>query len=147
MRGVKDMWVQSGGYTAAPKGTVLAKGQVLNGMTADSPADPTKELLPVAWIRDYQMEGGRKGRAFTTTHGASEDLLNEGFRRMIVNAMFWGLGLENTIKPNNDIAFVGPYKPTTFNFSGYKANVKPSDLAGWDSLIMPGEVVKKKKSK
>ncbi|ACT94386.1 ThuA domain-containing protein [Dyadobacter fermentans] len=147
MRGVKDMWVQSGGYTAEPKGTVLAKGQVLNGMTADSPADPTKELLPVAWIRDYQMEGGKKGRAFTTTHGASEDLLNDGFRRMIVNAMFWGLGQENAIKPNNDIAFVGPYKPTTFNFSGYKANVKPSDLAGWDSLIMPGEVVKKKKSK
>lgn len=144
LRGVKDMWVQSGGYTAEPKGTVFAKGQVLNGMTADSPADPTKKLLPVAWIRDYQMTGGKKGRAFTTTHGASEDLLNEGFRRMIVNAMFWGLGLEKDIKPNNDIAFVGPYKPTTFNFSGYKANVKPSDLAGWDSLIMPGEVVKKK---
>jgi len=144
LRGVKDMWVQSGGYTTYPKGTVLAKGQVLNGMTANSPADPTKELLPVAWVRDYQMAGGKKGRAFTTTHGASEDLLNEGFRRMVVNAMFWGLGMEKSIKPNNDIAFVGPYKPTTFNFSGYKANVKPSDLAGWDSLIMPGEVVKKK---
>jgi len=63
---------------------------------------------------------------------------------MVVNGMFWGLGLEKDIKPNNDIAFVGPYKPTTFNFSGYKANVRPSDLAGWDSLIMPGEVVKKK---
>jgi hypothetical protein len=144
LRGVKDMWVQSGSYTTYPKGTVLAKGQVLNGMTAGSPADPGKELLPVAWIRDYQMEGGKKGRAFTTTHGASEDLLNEGFRRMVVNAMFWGLGMEKSIKPNNNIAFVGPYKPTTFNFSGYKANVKPSDLAGWDSLIMPGEVVKKK---
>ncbi|MHA4737977.1 ThuA domain-containing protein [Dyadobacter sp. MSC1_007] len=144
MRGVKDMWVQSGGYTTYPKGTVLAKGQVLNGMTATSAPDPTKELLPVAWIRDYKVDGGKTGRAFTTTHGASEDILNEGFRRMVVNAMYWGLGMEKDIKPDNDIAFVGPYKPTTFNFSGYKANVKPSDLAGWDSLIMPGEIVKKK---
>ncbi|WP_031530688.1 ThuA domain-containing protein [Dyadobacter crusticola] len=143
MTGVKDVWVQSGGYTAEPKGTVLARGQVLNGMTATSAPDPTKELLPVAWIKEYQVESGQKGRSFTTTHGASEDLLNEGFRRMAVNAMFWGLGMEKSIKPTNNIAFVGPYKPTTFNFNGYKANVKPADLAGFDSLIMPGEIVKK----
>ncbi|KQS24810.1 ThuA domain-containing protein [Dyadobacter sp. Leaf189] len=144
MTGVKDVWVESGGYTAEPKGTVLARGQVLNGMTATSAPYPTKELLPVAWIKEYQVEGGSKGKSFTTTHGASEDLLNEGFRRMAVNAMFWGLGMEKSIKPTNNIAFVGPYKPTTFNFSGYKANVKPADLAGFDSLIMPGKVVKKK---
>lgn len=144
MTAVRDMWVQSGGYTAEPKGTVLARGQVLNGMTATSQPDQTKELLPVAWIKEYQVESGKKGRSFTTTHGASEDLLNEGFRRMVLNATFWAMGMEKDIKPSNDIAFVGPYKPTTFNFSGYKANVKPADLAGWDSLIMPGEIVKKK---
>ncbi|WP_439559139.1 ThuA domain-containing protein [Dyadobacter sp.] len=144
MSGVKDVWVQSGGYTAEPKGTVLARGQVLNGMAASSAPDPTKELLPVAWIKEYQVEGGKKGRSFTTTHGASEDILNEGFRRMAINAMFWGLGMEKSIKPDNDIAFVGPYKPTTFNFDGYKANVKPANLAGFDSLIMQGEIVKKK---
>lgn len=144
MTAVRDMWVQSGGYTAEPKGTVLARGQVLNGMTSTSEPDKTKELLPVAWIKDYQVENGKKGRSFTTTHGASEDLLNEGFRRMVLNATFWAMGMEKDIKPSNDIAFVGPYKPTTFNFSGYKANVKPADLAGWDSLIMPGEIVKKK---
>jgi len=145
MRGVKNMAVQSGGYTAAPKGEVLARGQVLNGMTADSEPDKTKELLPVAWIRNYQLESGKSGRAFATTHGASEDILNEGFRRMVINSMFWAMGMEKEIKPDNNVNFVGPYKPTTFNFDGYKASVKPSDLAGWDSLIMPGEVVKKKK--
>ncbi|QRR02116.1 ThuA domain-containing protein [Dyadobacter sandarakinus] len=144
MTGAKDIWVQSGGYTAEPKGTVIARGQVLNGMTSDSKPDPTKELLPVAWTREYRIEGGKPGRAFVTTHGAAEDLLNDGFRRMALNAMFWGMGMEKNIKADNDIAFVGPYKPTTFNFSGYKAHVKPSDLAGWDSVIMPGEVVKKK---
>jgi type 1 glutamine amidotransferase len=144
MRGVKDMWVQSGAYTTYPKGTVLAKGQVLNGMTPESVPDQTKELLPAAWFRDYQLEGGKKGRAFATTHGASEDILNEGFRRMAINSFFWAMKMDRKIKPNSDIAFVGPYKPTTFNFSGYKAGVKPSDLAGWESLIMPGEVFKKK---
>lgn len=144
MRGVKDMWVQSGAYTTYPKGTVLARGVVLNGMTPDSDTDKTKELLPVAWIRDYKIESGKTGRAFATTHGASEDLLNDGFRRMVVNSLFWAMGMEKYIKPDNNIAFVGPYKPTMFNFSGYKVGVKPADLAGWDSVIMPGEVMKKK---
>ncbi|NBB21811.1 hypothetical protein GVN20_20780 [Runella sp. CRIBMP] len=145
LRGVKDMLAQSGGYTAYPKNaTVIARGQVLNGMTADAEPDKTKELLPVAWIRTYSIDSGPSGRVFATTHGASEDLLSEGFRRMALNAAFWALGMEKQIKANNNIDFVGPYKPTTFNFNGYKANVKPADLAGWDSLIMPGEVVKKK---
>lgn len=144
MRGVKDMWVQSGGYTAEPKGTVLVRGQVLNGMTATSERDKTKELLPVAWIKNYKVESGATGRAFATTHGASEDILNDGFRRMLINSVFWAMKMEKSIKPDNNVAFVGPYKPTTFNFSGYKTGVKPADLAGWDSLIMPGEVFKKK---
>jgi type 1 glutamine amidotransferase len=145
LRGVKDMLAQSGGYTAYPKNaTVIARGQVLNGMTADAEPDKTKELLPVAWVRTYSIDSGPSGRVFATTHGASEDVLNDGFRRMALNAAFWALGMEKQIKANNNIDFVGPYKPTTFNFNGYKVNVKPADLAGWDSLIMPGEVVKKK---
>ncbi len=145
MMGVKDMWVQSGAYTTYPKGTVLARGEVLNGMTPSSKPDDTKELLPVAWTRSYQLPGGKKGQSFATTHGASEDILNDGFRRMIVNTVFWISGMEKEIKPDLNIDFVGPYKPTTFNFSGYKVGVKPSDLSGWDSLIMPGEVMKKGK--
>lgn len=148
MLGVQHAFVQSGGYNAYPEqtgSTVLARGQVLNGMTPDSPADSTKQELPVAWVRNYKLDSGAGGRVFTTTHGASEDLLSEGFRRMLLNACFWAMSMEKHIKPNSNIDFVGPYKPTTFNFEGYKANVKPADLAGWDSLIMPGEIVKPKK--
>lgn len=144
LTGVDKVWVQSGGYTAYPEkvgATVLAKGEVLNGMTPESPADKTKELLPVAWVRDYQLPGGQKGKAFATTHGASEDLLNDGFRRMLVNACLWGAGLEAAIKADNPIDFVGPYNPTQFNFDGYKDKVKPADLGGFESLIMPGEIV------
>ncbi len=140
MRGVENAWAQCGGYNAYPQGKdlkILARGRVLNGMTPDSPADDTKEELPVAWVRTYQIASGKPGRAFTTTHGASEDILSEGFRRMLINACFWGLKMENEIKPNNSIDFVGEYKPTTFNFKGFQKNVKPSDLADWNSVIMP----------
>ena len=147
LRGVKDAWAQCGGYKAYPENTngiVLARGQILNGMTSDSEPDTTKEQMPVAWIRDYKLPSGASGKVFTTTHGASEDILREGFRRMLVNAVLWAVGLEDDIKANNNVDFVGPYKPTTFNFKGYKAKVKPSDLEGFESLIMPGEILKKK---
>jgi hypothetical protein len=138
LRGVKDVWVQSGGYTADPieGSTVLALGQILNGMSPDAPAAKDKKEMPVAWYRSYLSASGRSGRVFTTTHGASEDLLNEGFRRMAVNAMLWAVGLEADIRRTNDISFVGPYRPTTFNFGGYVKEVKPADLAGWTSPIV-----------
>jgi hypothetical protein len=72
---------------------------------------------------------------FTTTHGASEDLLNEGFRRMAVNATLWAAGLESEIKADGPIGFVGPYNPSTFSFGGYVKGLRPSDLAGWESPI------------
>jgi hypothetical protein len=145
LRGVKDVWAQSGGYTANPiEGShVLALGQILNGMTPDSPPAADKKEMPVAWYRTYSSEGssggqgasGKAGRVFTTTHGASEDLLNDGFRRMSVNATLWAAGLEASIRPDGDISFVGPFNPTTFAFGGFVKEMKPSDLAGWDSPI------------
>ena len=137
LTGVKDVWVQSGGYTADPiEGShVLATGQILDGMTPNSPPAKDKKELPVAWYRTYQVEGGNPGRVFTTTHGASEDLLNDGFRRLSVNAMLWAAGLEASIRPTSNISLVGPYHPSTFSFGGYVKELKPSDLAGWDSPI------------
>jgi len=134
LQGVSDVHVQSGGYNAdpMPNSVVLALGQVLNGMNADAAPDPEKELLPVAWTRTY--EGG--GRVFATTHGASEDLLNDGFRRMMLNATLWTIGMERAIRPDNNIDFVGPYHPVTFSFGGYRRGVRPADLAGWDTPIM-----------
>ncbi len=136
LRGVKDVHVQCGGYNADPiQGSrILARGQVLNGMKFEDPADPSKNILPVAWVRTYQKDNA-KSRVFTTTHGASEDILNPGFRRMLINAHLWCLGLESAIKPDNKIDFVGPYNPSTFNFNGYRRGIKPSDIAGFDTPI------------
>lgn len=137
LRGVKDVWAQSGGYTAAPiEGShVLALGEILDGMTPDAPRAPDKSRQPVAWYRTYTGAAGKAGRVFTTTHGASEDLLNDGFRRMVVNACLWAAGLEASIRPDLDVSLVGPYHPSTFSFGGHVKGVRPADLAGWDSPI------------
>jgi hypothetical protein len=72
---------------------------------------------------------------FTTTHGASEDLLNEGFRRMLVNAALWAVGLEDRIQPSGDVRFVGPFVPSPFNFNGFVKQQTPADMAGWATAI------------
>lgn len=144
MRGVRDMHVQSGGYFAdpMPDSRPLAVGVVLNGMEADAEPDPEKEKVPVVWTRSYSgaasgaVSGAQTGRVFTTTHGASEDFLNDGFRRMMINAAFWALGMEDAITSDMNIDFVGPYNPVPFAFDGYRLGVRPSDMAGWDSPIM-----------
>jgi type 1 glutamine amidotransferase len=139
LRGVTDVWAQSGGYTADPLAgsTVLALGQILDGMSPDAPPAPDKKQVPVAWVRTYQGGSGRSGRVFTTTHGASVDLLNDGFRRLSLNAILWAAGLESSIRPDGSIDFVGPFRPTKFAFDGWVKGVRPSDLAGWESPIMP----------
>ncbi|MFI4874142.1 MAG: ThuA domain-containing protein, partial [Blastopirellula sp. JB062] len=139
LRGVEKPWVQSGGYWTEPKADseVLAMAQPLQGMTADSPPAQDKQPCPGVWVRRYETKKGEKGRVFTTTYGASEDLLNDDFRRLLVNACFWGCGLENDISPQLDVSFVGPYQPSTFRFNGHRQGVQPSDLQGWQTPILP----------
>ena len=149
LRGVRAMHTQAGGYTADPiaGSTILARGIILNGMGIDAPVDITKELMPVAWVRDYASKSSKAARIFTTTQGASEDIVNEGFRRMLVNAHFWCVGMEDHIKADNEVGFVGPYHATPFGFEGYRRGVKPADLAGWESPIMDPNAPTRSKKK
>ncbi len=137
LRGVDKVWVQAGGYFANPmKGSkILAMLQPLNGMKPDSPADEKKKPTPGAWVRSYTSSNGKTGRVFTTTNGASEDILNVGFRRMLINSCFWTMGLEEKLKADSKIDLVGPYHPTTYKFKGHVKGVKPADLAGWETVI------------
>ncbi|MDX1700715.1 MAG: ThuA domain-containing protein, partial [Melioribacteraceae bacterium] len=80
----------------------------------DERYDPNNPLMPIAWTKSYQLKGGEKGKVFSTTIGASTDLLSEGTRRMMVNAVFWCLDLDVPEKTNVDI--VGEYNPTAFAF-------------------------------
>ncbi|MEM7316450.1 MAG: ThuA domain-containing protein, partial [Planctomycetota bacterium] len=139
LRGVKDAWVQAGGYwtNPMPNSQPLLMAQPLNGMKQESPVAENKKPCPGAWTRTYQSKSGKSGRVFTTTYGASEDILNDGFRRTLMNACFWAIGLEEKITPELNAKMVGPYHPVTFSFKGNRQNVKPLDLSGWDSPIMP----------
>ncbi len=77
----------------------------------------------------------RTGRVFTSLYGTPEDLLNDGYRRMLVNGCFWALGLEDAIKPDANIAFVGPFKPNTFGNGSHARGIKPEMYAGFESPI------------
>jgi type 1 glutamine amidotransferase len=134
LRGVTDLWGPTDVYTVSHlpgDAQVLVWGQVLTGM---KPTDPpvegpkNKPMMPLAWIRHYTGEGGRASKVFTTTMGAAVDLENEGLRRLLVNACYWAVGLEDRIPAKADVAYVGEYRPLWFGFGKFKPGVKPSDL-------------------
>ncbi len=137
--GVEDPWTVCGGYwtNPMPDSTVLAMTQPLATMKKGSEPAAGKKPCPNSWIRSYSGKNGATGRVFTTTSGASEDLRDDGFRRMLVNACFWAASMEGDIKAENNVAMVGPYNPSTFKMnSSYYVGVKPLDMAGWDTPIM-----------
>jgi hypothetical protein len=108
----------------------LVLGQVVEGMHPDDPAAPGKlndPMLPIAWVKTYTGAQGKAARVFATTMGASQDLLNQGVRRMIVNACYWALGMETRIQAQANVDLVGDYHPSPFGFGGYRKGVKPAD--------------------
>jgi putative membrane-bound dehydrogenase-like protein len=136
LRGVKDVWVQAGGYVGKPvDGEILTIAQPLDGMTPNSPADATKPPMPSEWTRTYKSPSGKIGRVFTSLYGTPEDLLNDGYRRLIVNGCYWALGMDALIKPDANISLVGPFKPNTFSNAGYARGIKPEMYAGFTSPI------------
>jgi hypothetical protein len=97
------------------------ENDLLYGMRPDDGpplAGPKNDpMMPIAWMKSYQLPDGARGKAFTSTIGASTDLLNEGVRRLLVNAAYWALGMEEKIPADGaDVALVGKYEPTKFEF-------------------------------
>ncbi len=137
LRGVRDIHVQAGGYNAEPQNDwdILTMAQPLNGMEADAEPDATKPPMASEWTREYAGANGEKGRVFTSLYGASEDLLNPGYRRMVVNATYWILDMESEIKADAPINFVGKYEPNTFSGKGYARGIKPEQYNGFKSPI------------
>jgi hypothetical protein len=137
VRGCEDIWCPTDVYAVRlplpGDCKPLVMGQVLTGMKpTDKPVvGPKNEpQMPIAWVKSYQGASGQTGRVFTTTMGSGKDLLSEGLRRLLVNASYWCVGLEDKIPARADVALVGQYEPSPFSFFGkFKASVKPSDLA------------------
>ena len=59
--------------------------------------------------------------------GAATDLESEGLRRLLVNAAYWAVGLEDKIPAKTDVALVGEYHPLPFGFGGSKKGMHPED--------------------
>lgn len=138
LRGIKDgeIWGPTDVYGVRlplpGDSTPLVLGQVVQGM---KPTDPPAEgaqnapMMPVAWTKTYKSASGKVGKVFTTTMGSSTDLENEGVRRLLVNATFWALGLEEKITDKLNVSIIGEFKPSPFKFGGYVKGKKPVDYA------------------
>jgi hypothetical protein len=86
-------------------------------------------MMPIAWTRTYATSSGKTARVFTTTMGASQDLQSEGLRRLLVNACYWVLGMEDKIPAKSNVDLVGNYQPRPFGNDRFTPGVKPADLA------------------
>jgi type 1 glutamine amidotransferase len=127
------IWVPTDVYKVRlplPEGTQpLILGQVLQGMKDSDPAvegEVNDPMMPVAWTRSYTGSTGKAARVFATTMGSAQDLLNEPFRRLLVNACYWAAGLEQRINPRSSVALAGTYEPLPFKFNGAAKGVKPN---------------------
>ncbi len=134
LRGVTDIWGPSDVYTVAHlpgDASVLVWGQVLAGMRPDDPpleGPKNNPMMPIVWLRDYRGEKGRLSKIVTTTMGAAVDLENEDLRRLLVNACYWTLGLEDRIPERNNVEYVGDYRPSWFGFGQFRKGVRPADM-------------------
>ena len=140
LNGAKDFFCLSDVYTAnpPPDARILVRGAVLTGLKeTDTPVQGPKNnpLQPIVWTRMVKNEAGQTNKVLTTTMGSSHDLLNESLRRLVVNGVYWGLGLE--VPKQADVAFVDEYKPSFYGFKGYRQGMKVSDLEL--GKAMPGE--------
>jgi mono/diheme cytochrome c family protein/glucose/arabinose dehydrogenase/lysophospholipase L1-like esterase len=139
LTGVGEAFCQAGAYVGKPGPgfMVLTMSQPLESMEPTAAPDPAKRPMPSTWTREYPAADGSLHRVFHTTQGASEDILDANYRRLVINGILWALGMETQIKPDIDLSFVGPYQPGTFATAGHARGVKPTDLAGWETPIMP----------
>jgi putative heme-binding domain-containing protein len=131
LRGVGTMWGPTDVYTVQSPiphdGQVLVSGQVVQGMKPDDPAS-SKAQMPLAWIKPFPTASGN-ARVFMTTMGDAQDFQDENFRRMIVNACHWAVGLEDAIAQKTNVDVIGQYKPSPFGFNGFRKGLFPRDYA------------------
>lgn len=130
VRGCEDIWGPSDVYgltTLHGDCKPVIMGQVLKGMDPKDEPNPDKKLVPVAWLKTYKVDQGKTSKIFTTTMGHAGDLKNEGFRRLLVNAAYWLVGLGDKIPARADVDFVGKYDPLGIGYGKYRKGLKPSD--------------------
>lgn len=143
LRGVHQIHAYSGAYESKPPSdaTELLQVQVLNTFGPSDDINTDKPIVNAGWLRkSYIAPSGEKknARIVYTSMGASEDLLDENARRFLLNACLWAGGWENKITADLDVSIVGQYRPSPYTSSAFfYKDVKPTDLTGFESSIMP----------
>ena len=83
--------------------------------------------MNVVWTRLNRNDTGTTNRILTTTMGSATDFENEGLRRLVVNGVYWGLGLD--VPARADVRIVDPYVPSFYGFDGFRKGLVISDFA------------------
>lgn len=131
VRGCEDIWGPSDVYaitTLTGDSKPVVMGQVLKGMEPGDAPNTDKAQMPIAWTKTFTGTAGKPSRIFTTTMGHAGDLKSEGFRRLLVNACFWAMGLEDKIPARANVDIVGTYDPLPIGYGKCRTGVKPGDL-------------------
>jgi hypothetical protein len=136
--GVKDIWGPSDVYRTYPEGQSLPEGcqalvygQPLLGRKPTDEANPKKVPLPIAWTKSWTGTTGKTARVFHVTMGSAKDYESPGLRRLTINAVYWGLGIENRIQATSSVEYVGDYQPLASGFNYEKLKVVPKKPAAY----------------
>ncbi len=143
LNGVGQIFGDTDVYEAHPPADVqvLLRGLVLKGMNPEDPlserskprSDKTEQgvnspAMAVAWTREVPNAAGTKNRVLTTTMASASDLKDESLRRLLVNGVFWGLGLEVPTKA--DVTPLVEWKPSKYSFNMFHPGLKAEDFVG-----------------
>ncbi|UZD24444.1 ThuA domain-containing protein [Algoriphagus halophytocola] len=131
LRGVDDIWAPTDVYSIKnlpSSANVLLYGQSTAGMTAEAPLMYDKSIMPIAWTKEYALDGGKTGMVFGSTLGSSLDFLSEDMRRLVLNASFWLLDMPEVITPELSVDIVGTYEPTMFGFDSFRKGMRVGDF-------------------
>lgn len=134
LNGVGPIWGPTDVYaieTLPDDAQVLVRGEVLEGLTPDSPraaGDRFAENLPVAWTREVDRGTEHKMRIFTTTMGSARDFQDANLRRLFVNACYWAVRIEDRITPDSTVEPVEWYEPSPSGFGLYLRDHQPVEM-------------------
>ncbi|MEO8481483.1 MAG: ThuA domain-containing protein [Acidobacteriota bacterium] len=142
LRGISTIFGDTDVYEAYPAADaqILVRGLVLQTLAPDAPLasyqkarasdkqmqDINTPPMPIVWTRLHRNANGRVNRTLTSTIGSATDFADEGVRRLIVNGVFWGLGLDVPAKA--DVRIVDPYSPSSYGFDAFRKGLRPADV-------------------
>ena len=118
-RGIADeFWGRSWLYVSAP---IHGDAHTLmHGYAVDTKTEfdkngaphltPIAKPEPIAWTRTYRGGAGKDARVFYTSLGHPQDFEKTSMRRLLINGIFWALGIEEQIPEEGlDAEVVGEY--------------------------------------